>query len=107
MKRGTDLPSFEVVASFQVTSKGKKFGYLFRVNKGATVEFSLRYRKTFPLISKIRICHVQPQTTPLLLKEDKIRLAPLMHLLAVVFCGPTSVWDCNSMRSKLFFIEID
>lgn len=82
MKRGTDLPSFEVVANFQVTSKGKKFGYLLRVNKGATVEFGLRYRKTFPLISEIRISHVQPQTTPLLLKEDKVRLTPLMYLLA-------------------------
>lgn len=81
MKRGTDLPSFEVGASFQVTSKGEKFGYLFRVNKGVTVEFSLRYRKTFPLISKIRICYVQLQDTPLLLKEDKIRLALLMNLV--------------------------
>lgn len=59
MKRGADLPPFEVVAIFQVTSKGKKFGYLLRVNKGITVEFGLRYRKTFMLINKIRISHVQ------------------------------------------------
>lgn len=91
MKRGTDLPSFEVVANFQVTSKGMKFGYLLRVNKDVTVEFGLRYRKTFPLISEIRISHVQPKTTPLLLKEDKVRLTPLMYLLPVEeFRGPTS-----------------
>lgn len=82
MKRGIDLPSFEVVANFQVTSKGKKFGYLLRVNRGVRVEFGLRYRKTFPLISEIRISYVQPKTAALLLK-DKVSLFQLMYLLAV------------------------
>lgn len=55
------------------------------------MEFDLRYRKIFPLISKIRTSHVQPQTTPLLVKEDKVRLTPLMGCLPAVeeFCNPT------------------
>lgn len=102
MKRGTDLPSFEVVANFQVTSKGKKFGYLLGLNKGVTVGFGLRCRKTFPLISKIRISHVQPQTTPLLLKEDKVKLNPLMHLLVEEFCGLTSKFQPVIQGSQSF-----
>lgn len=102
MKRGTDLPSFEVVANFQVTSKGKKFGYLLRVNRGVTVEFGLRYRKTFPLIRKIRISHVQPKTTALLLK-DKVSLFQLMYLLAVEFRGYTSKFRSVIQKGQSFF----